>query len=183
MESQQQRIKQFMEFAGQSCPDKPTQLDEQTAKLRAVLILEEAFETITKGLGLIISIAQSSGTPTINWEEVEITARNLKHDSLSIEFIKEKEVDLVELADGISDISVVSYGAALAAGIDMEPIDKEVSDSNLSKGWKLEELNTRPEGSTVSGPIDNLYVVKRSDGKMLKSPSYKPANIRNIIEK
>lgn len=48
----QQRIDEFMVKAGQMVPFARTQPDEATRILRAKLILEEAFETIIKGLGV-----------------------------------------------------------------------------------------------------------------------------------
>ena len=178
MEAQQQRVKQFMELFGQECPDKPNVLDETTAKLRATLILEEALETITKGLGLEVIFAQKNGI-----DEVFVNEENLLNIEFSFE--KLKEVDLVELADGISDISVVTYGTAVAAGIDMETIDREVSDSNMSKVWKEEDF---AEGrrlyptANVEKYYGSLYCLKREDGKVIKSPSYKPAQIAALIK-
>ena len=179
MEAQQQRVKQFMELFGQECPDKPNVLDETTAKLRATLILEEALETITKGLGLELILTGK--------EEVDevFTVNEENIGNIEFRFEKVKEVDLVELADGISDISVVTYGTAVAAGIDMETIDREVSDSNMSKVWKEEDF---AEGrrlyptANVEKYYGSLYCLKREDGKVIKSPSYKPAQIAALIK-
>ena len=174
MESQQLRVKEFMQFFGQDCPEKPVQLDEETAKLRANLILEEVFETICDGLGLTVCIAHGDKSVKVD------NAKNVKFS-----YIKEKEVDLVELADGISDISVVSYGTALAAGIDMEPVDKEVARSNNSKAWSkndLETAKTKYPTAKVEKYSETLYRLVREDGKIIKSPSYSPANLEEIIE-
>lgn len=164
-----------MQFFGQACPEKPVQLDEETAKLRANLILEEVFETICDGLGLSVCIADSENGAVV------------VKDPKKVHFIykKEKEVDLVELADGISDISVVSYGTALAAGIDMEPVDKEVARSNNSKAWSkndLETAKTKYPTAKVEKYSETLYRLVREDGKIIKSPSYSPANLEEIIE-
>jgi predicted HAD superfamily Cof-like phosphohydrolase len=178
MEAQQQRVKQFMELFGQECPDKPNVLDETTAKLRATLILEEALETITKGLGLEVIFAQKNGI-----DEVFVNEENLLNIEFSFE--KLKEVDLVELADGISDISIVTYGTAVAAGIDMETIDREVSDSNMSKLWKEEDFEEGKQlypTANVEKYYGSLYCLKREDGKVIKSPSYKPAQIAPLIK-
>lgn len=167
MEPQQQRVKQFMEFFGQACPEKPTQLDQKTAELRANLILEEVFETITKGLGLDVEIQDDAHNRTYIAEE------GLK--KLKFSYHKRKEVDLVELADGISDISVVSYGTALAAGIDMEPIDKIVAESNASKAWAYEDIEMAKKlypDAKIEKYSDNLYRLIRKDGKVIKSPNF-----------
>src|SRR6266436_8790440 len=129
----QQQVKEFMQFFGQDTPEKPTQLTEEIAKLRAKLILEEAFETITRGLGLSIFLDQG---PESNVLLEEDDLQNIK-----IEFFKQKEVDLVELADGLADSAYVcSFGTAVAAGIDLEPIQDEVHASNMSKAWTKDEL-------------------------------------------
>ena len=175
MELQQSRVKEFMQFFGQDCPEKPVQLDEATAKLRANLILEEVFETICDGLGLMVCITDGENGAVV------------VKDPKKVHFIyqKQKEVDLVELADGISDISVVSYGTALAAGIDMESIDKEVFVSNMSKAWTandLREAKDKYPTAKVEKYSETLYRLVREDGKIIKSPSYSPANLEAIIE-
>lgn len=177
MEPVQSRVKEFMTFFGQKCPEKPKQLDFETAKLRANLILEEVFETITQGLGLGICITDSKNRAIVIEED------NLKY--IRFEYNKDKQVDLVALADGISDISVVSYGAALAAGIDMQPVDIEVFNSNMSKAWSpgdIEEAKKQYPTAKVEKYSENLYRLIREDGKIIKSNNYKPANIKEIIE-
>jgi len=70
------------------------------------------------------------------------------------------EPDIIEVADGLSDTLVVALGACNSFGLDIEPVMTEVCNSNDSK-------------------IDGGY--KRSDGKWMKSSSYKPANLEPII--
>ena len=43
------------------------------------------------------------------------------------------DIDIVEYADAIADIIYVALGAAVEAGIDIEPVIEEVIDSNNSK--------------------------------------------------
>lgn len=172
-----------MRFFGQNIPDKPTPLDEETSILRAKLTLEEAFEKITKGLGLTVTIVDDFGG------EAKVSEAGLKQ--ISFQFKKEKETDLVELADGISDINFVNLGDACAAGIDMEPIDAEVARSNDSKGWTSEDLLNAMSGK-VAGfnsdeiavtPVGDKFCVKRGDGKVVKSPSYSPADVAGELAK
>ena len=164
----QEQVKDFMRFFGQGCPDKPIQIDEATAKLRAKLILEEAFETITKGLGLRISISN-------NDDFVLIDEENLK--SFLVDFDKVKEVDLVELADGLGDSAYVAeFGTAIAAGIDLEPIQDIIHASNMTKAWKEEDLDEAKRlypAAIVESYGGGLYRLIREDGKVIKSPHFK----------
>lgn len=58
----------------------------------------------------------------------------------------------------------VVYGAAVTYGIDLEPIFDEIHRSNMSKLW--------PDGT----------VQKREDGKVLKPPTYSPADLEPILK-
>jgi predicted HAD superfamily Cof-like phosphohydrolase len=71
--------------------------------------------------------------------------------------------DLVEVADALTDILYVVYGAGHSYGIDLDECFKEVHRSNMSK---LGE-----DGKPVY----------REDGKVLKGPSYSPPNLSRII--
>lgn len=166
-----------MRFFGQNIPERPTPLDEETSILRAKLTLEEAFEKITKGLGLTVTIVDDFGG------EAKVSEAGLKQ--ISFQFKKEKETDLVELADGISDINFVNLGDACAAGIDMEPIDEEVSRSNDSKLWSVSDISRGgidPDADVITAG-DSKYIVKRGDGKVVKSPSYSPADVAGELAK
>ncbi len=168
-----------MEIFRQEVKKKPTPIDLETAKLRANLILEEAFETITKGLGLDIHLGVGEE------DSVYISERNLKND-IHLCYFKNKEVDLVELADGLADLHYVAYcGTAAASGIDMEPIFQEVDDSNKSKLWTAEELvqGKLDYPTATAHPYKDRFIFIREDGKFIKSPSYRPADIKSIIEK
>ena len=178
MTKQQAAVKDSMKSFGQNTPDTPVQLDEETSKLRATLILEEAFETITKGLGLTVTIVDDFGG------ESKVTEAGLKQ--ISFTFQKIKETDLVELSDGVADIGFVSEGTAVAAGIDMEPIHAEVARSNASKLWSADDLirgEFNAETMTMTQVDGGNFIVKREDGKIVKSPSYSPADITGELRK
>ena len=68
--------------------------------------------------------------------------------------------DFVEAVDALVDLLYVTYGAALAFGVDIEPIFKEVHRANMTK---------------TSG-------LKRVDGKQLKPKDFKPPNLLPIIQ-
>lgn len=180
----QSQVAEFMRFFGQPTPEKPIQMDEATAKLRAKLILEEAFETVTKGLGLEIhfskQIDEDGGFVGFYVGEKDLLG------NFDISFSKEKEVDLVQLADGLADLAYVGeFGTAVAAGIDLEPIQEEVHASNMTKAWTEKDVALATE-MYPTAKLENygggLYRLIREDGKVIKSPSYCEANLAPLVE-
>ena len=75
-----------------------------------------------------------------------------------------KTKDLKEIADALTDILYVTYGAGHAYGIDLDKCFKEVQKSNMSK---LSE-----DGK----PIYN------EKGKVMKGPKYFEPNLKQFIE-
>ena len=73
--------------------------------------------------------------------------------------------DIIEYADAIADIIYVALGAAVEAGIDIEPVIEEVIDSNNSK---IDWQNARPW-------------VRHDNGKIGKDEHYRAPDIRSII--
>ena len=97
---------------------------------------------------------------------------NDKITSLRLDLIKEElaelqaainKKDIKEVADALTDILVVTYGAGAAFGIDLDKCFNEVHRSNMSK---LSE-----EGK----PIYNEF------GKVMKGPNYSPPDLKKII--
>ena len=74
-----------------------------------------------------------------------------------------KNKDIVEVADALTDILYVTYGAGHAFGIDLDKCFQEVQNSNMSK---LDE-----NGS----PIYN------KDGKVMKGPKYFKPDLKKIL--
>lgn len=73
--------------------------------------------------------------------------------------------DLVGVADALTDILYVTYGAGIAFGLDLNECFYEVHSSNMSK---LGE-----DGKPIY----------REDGKVLKGPRYRPPNLESVIKK
>ena len=71
--------------------------------------------------------------------------------------------DIVEIADALTDILYVVYGAGHAFGIDLDKCYAEVHRSNMTK------LD------------DDGKPLFREDGKVMKSSSYEPPNLSKII--
>ena len=72
--------------------------------------------------------------------------------------------DVVEVADALTDILYVTYGAGAAFGIDLDKCFEEVHNSNMSKL----DRDGRP--------------IYREDGKILKGPDYFEPNLEKIVE-
>lgn len=103
----------------------------------------------------------------------------------SIEFSEAK--DLKEKLDALADILYVVYGAAVTYGFDLEPAFAEVHRSNMSKLWTYEEVltvnNNEYDITDLKLEDKKSYIVKRkSDGKVIKSPSYSPANLEQFLK-
>ena len=71
--------------------------------------------------------------------------------------------NLVEIADALTDILYVTYGAGHAFGIDLDTCYTEVHRSNMSKLGQ--------DGKPIH----------REDGKVMKGPGYRPPNLIPII--
>lgn len=110
----------MMEAFGQEVRLTPQLPDEATRLLRARLILEEALETIVKGLG--VDVICDMGDSRVRVASI--------HD-LRLEI--GGPGDIVELADGTADLKVVTYGTDNACGIPCNAVFKEVMRSNMSK--------------------------------------------------
>ena len=103
------------------------------------------------------------------------------------------ENNLVETFDALNDLLYVLGGTVLEFGMKdkfKEGFD-EVHRSNMSKSCSSieEALNTvdyYKDKDGVSSSIfgeENKLIVKRSDGKILKSINYSPADLKKIILK
>ena len=86
-----------------------------------------------------------------------IDAHSVASDQLTNK--RSREHCLKELAD----LCYVAYQYAAAAG------------------WDLDEALTRVHRSNLSKLDDNLRPIKREDGKVMKGPNYKPANLIDLV--
>lgn len=101
--------------------------------------------------------------------------------------------DITEVFDAFNDILYILGGSILEFGMQdkfKQGFD-EVHRSNMSKACKTveEALLTidkyKKSDNFDSGYIEknNSFIVKRKDGKLLKSINYSPADLKKIIEK
>ena len=75
-----------------------------------------------------------------------------------------KTKDLKEVADALTDILYVAYGAGCAYGIDLDKCFKEVQRANMSKL------------GTDGKPIFN------DKGKVMKGPNYSGPNLKQFVK-
>ena len=118
------KVRIFMETFGQDVKREPELPDDETAKLRIELIVEELNELIDAN----------------------------------------EDKDLVGIADALTDILYVTYGAGHAFGIDLDSCFREVQRSNMSK---LGE-----DGKPIY----------REDGKVLKGPNYSEPDLKKTLQ-
>ena len=94
--------------------------------------------------------------------------QNLRYDLIKEELDELKEAldqkNLKEVADALTDILYVTYGAGHAFGIDLDKCFAEVQNSNMSK---LDE-NGKP--------------IYNENGKVMKGPNYFKPNLQKFIE-
>ena len=102
--------------------------------------------------------------PSFSTEKIN----NLRYDLINEELQELKTAldnkDLLEVADALTDILYVTYGAGHAFGIDLDKCFKEVQDSNMSK---LDE-NGKP--------------IYNEAGKVMKGPKYFKPNLNKFIK-
>ena len=96
-----------------------------------------------------------------------------KINKLRLDLIKEElselteamnNKDLLEVADALTDILYVTYGAGHAFGINLDKCFEEVQNSNMSK---LDE-NGKP--------------IYNENGKVMKGPNYFKPNLQKFIK-
>lgn len=94
--------------------------------------------------------------------------QNLRYDLIKEELDELKvaldQKNLKEVADALTDILYVTYGAGHAFGIDLDKCFAEVQNSNMSKLDK----NGKP--------------IYNENGKVMKGPNYFQPNLQKFIE-
>ena len=104
--------------------------------------------------------------------ELEPTWPDFNTRELRLELIQEEldelaqaveDRDMVQIADALTDLLYVVYGAGHAFGIDLDECFQEVHSSNMSK----------------LGP--NGKPIHREDGKVMKGPGYYEPDLESIL--
>ena len=90
--------------------------------------------------------------PSFNTDKIN----SLRYDLIKEELEELKEAmenkDLLEVADALTDILYVTYGAGHAFGIDLDKCFKEVQSSNMSKLGEDGKPIYNESGKVMKGP-------------------------------
>ncbi len=106
-----------------------------------------------------VKVSSSLGTEKINSLRISLISEELEELKQAI-----SEKNLTEVADALTDILYVTYGAGHAFGIDLDKCFDEVQNSNMSKLGK--------DGK----PIFNEF------GKVMKGPNYFKPDLSKYVK-
>ena len=112
-----------------------------------------------KTFGQEVKNKPSFSTDKINKLRLDLIKEELGELTVAME-----NKDLLEVADALTDILYVTYGAGHAFGIDLDKCFTEVQRSNMSK---LGE-----DGKPIY----------REDGKVMKGPNFSEPDLENILQ-
>tara|TARA_B110000037_G_C17075136_1_gene487552 strand:- start:1267 stop:1638 length:372 start_codon:yes stop_codon:yes gene_type:complete len=102
--------------------------------------------------------------PSFSTDKINSLRYNLIKEEL--EELKEamENKDLLEVADALTDILYVTYGAGHAFGIDLDKCFEEVQNSNMSKL----DIDGKP--------------IYNESGKVMKGPRFFKPNLKTFLE-
>ena len=103
--------------------------------------------TFMKTFGQEVKTKPSFSTDKINKLRIDLIKEEL--DELQDAM---KNNDLLEVADALTDILYVTYGAGHAFGIDLDKCFEEVQNSNMSKLGENGEPIYNESGKVMKGP-------------------------------
>ena len=115
-------------------------------------------KTFMETFGQEVKTQPSFSTDKINKLRYDLIKEELEELKLALE-----NKDLLEVADALTDILYVTYGAGHALGVDLDKCFEEVQASNMSK---LDE-NGRP--------------IYNEAGKVMKGPQYFKPNLSKFV--
>ena len=103
--------------------------------------------TFMKTFGQEVKTKPSFSTDKINKLRIDLIKEELEELQEAM-----KNNDLLEVADALTDILYVTYGAGHAFGIDLDKCFDEVQNSNMSKLGKNGEPIYNDSGKVMKGP-------------------------------
>jgi len=103
--------------------------------------------TFMKTFGQEVKTSPSLSTDKINKLRIELIKEELEEFTEAM-----KNNDLLEVADALTDILYVTYGAGHAFGIDLDKCFDEVQNSNMSKLGENGKPIYNDAGKVMKGP-------------------------------
>ena len=103
--------------------------------------------TFMKTFGQEVKTSPSLSTDKINKLRIELIKEELEELTEAM-----KNNDLLEVADALTDILYVTYGAGHAFGIDLDKCFDEVQNSNMSKLGENGKPIYNESGKVMKGP-------------------------------
>ena len=104
-------------------------------------------KTFMKTFGQEVKTKPSFSTNKINGLRYDLINEELEELKVAI-----KNNDLLEVADALTDILYVTYGAGHAFGIDLDKCFEEVQNSNMSKLGEDGKPIYNESGKVMKGP-------------------------------
>lgn len=141
------RVADLMWLADQEIPSVPGIPSAKIRELRAKLVLEETFEFLASNGTEVRLEGEADDCAPIDYKMLCVRTND--------------KVDLVEVVDGLADMSVVTTGTFIAYGVTDTTVLEEVDANNLRK----------------FGPGG----YKREDGKWMKPPDHRPPEIERVL--
>ena len=114
--------------------------------------------TFMKTFGQEVKTKPSFSTDKINKLRIDLIKEELEELTEAMD-----SKDLLEVADALTDILYVTYGAGHAFGIDLDKCFDEVQNSNMSKL----DLNGKP--------------IYNESGKVMKGPNYFKPDLSKFV--
>lgn len=151
-----------------------------------------------QGLGDVAQFHDTFGLPVVDRPVIPSGKRcELRVSLLQEELNELKEAiandDMVEVADALCDLQYVLSGAVLEFGLGdhFKALFDEVHRSNMSKTCKTMEValatqkhykETKDTDSYIEEKNGEYLVYRTTDGKVLKSVEYSPADMKGMVE-
>lgn len=100
--------------------------------------------------------------------------------------------DLIEIADALGDAMYFVLGTFVELGVNSQKIMAEIHMSNMTKLWSHDEVNNCDDylmdayeltpADVQFKPTDlGVVCLRRSDNKVLKSPSFVPPDLKELV--
>jgi len=205
MNPEQQMVAQFMRgVAGQEVHDTPTIRTPDIHELQFTLMHEEAVElyaaeinqdrvAIAGALGNLLYVTYN--TACAHGLDLDCKGEVLRDIKYAIRCYKRgvKDGNINQVFECLIDIKTAVFVTA-EGFVPLKQVFIEIHRSNMTKLWTSEEVDTYYSAAALGADLecyDMTYVdatpgkrccrVKNQAGKLIKSPSYSPANLKPIL--